>query len=231
MKKPYSTPPAPAPAPTIVSVPPPELVGTIVPPEPPRPPDVKLAYHIPDEAELAQFGAKDTPVFPVGSPQAPAGGTPPFGVGMPLGPTVRGDKSVQLGVVLYNETATPKIYDTAPEPELLPPEYSHLPRKTQAELRAGWLKTHSSMEGFHLPSGDIFMPAIKNDKPIVRDESVDISKLTLKTQLELEAGKARLARRDADYRDVLQRVAANEIAAMETSKAEPANMDYETPKR
>jgi hypothetical protein len=188
----------------------PKLVGTIVEANPLPP---VAPFHAPGAAELSAF----PPPAPIGAPVFPQAAPG----------TVYGDRMMMSGLPTGHLVAAPVIDVTEPPPPPPPPKFDELSKKTRNELKAAYVLKHGSDEGFHfvdrtqdyVPRSNIVAAPVPEDA----EPAVDMSKLSEKTRREMNMGSNRLARRSADYRDVLNQVASND--AKKLADGAPVNTD------
>lgn len=210
-----------------------ETIKIAPPADPVVPPDAP--FHNPSTSELDKFAPPPPlPPLPAGVTESAVDAQDAAPIEAHPRQLVHGDRTTMLGLTLQHEVPAPNIVASEPvEAPILPPRYSHLPKKTQMELRRGWLHTHSSMDGFFIENSQPMPPEPEAPPPPPElDPRVDYDKLPLRTKLELEAGAKRLHRAQTDYQAVLDQVARNDAARLqEGEKPKAGDMDYAAPKR
>jgi hypothetical protein len=223
------TPPAP-PAPE------PELVGKIV--EAPAPAESvgEKEFRTPTAADLTNLGfppeppleappatPESQPELTPAPPPVPAAKMPAFAGGQSSEGKTAGDSRVGGG---------PPTTTSGPVPIPPPPAFDDLSEKTKAELRAGYRALKGTEEGFRFVQ-PVDAPAVTTQPPVSvatpkdapPDEPIPTT-LSEKTRLELEAGRARIASRNADYQAVQERVAKQ--AAKDLADGKVGDLSYPT---
>lgn len=198
-----------------------ELVGAIFtsPPEGTGTPAFKAAT----ADVLAEFPEPEPLVMP--TPTAPPA--------EPYQPGTRTGVFPQAPVQVYETTqgiksAPPVVIDTKPE-EPPPPNWDNLSERTRAELETG-----RQQVGGTQPLREAIIPKPAPDprsnvpEPVVEPEpALDMSKLSEQTRAELRAGAEALARRNADYRAVMAKIADQNNDRLEKgSPVAPGDLDY-----
>jgi hypothetical protein len=174
---------------------------------------------------LAEFPAPEPLVMP----------SPVVAPSEPYQPGTRSGVFPQAPVHAYEVTqgiksAPPVIIDTKPE-EPPPPNWDNLPERTRAELEMGRKQVGGDLslqeaimpQPAPLPTSNLPEPAAEPEAPL------DWSKLSEQTRAELSAGAEALAKRNADYRAVLKKLAdqSNDRLAA-AAPPRPGDMDYNT---
>jgi hypothetical protein len=125
-----------------------------------------------------------------------------------------------------------------PPPAAPPPKRFHeLGERTQAEVKAYWLRRHPGEEfpehDWVEPTGAITeLPGgapLEEDLPTVHVDRQPV-KVSQKTLDEMNAGKARLQERSDERAAVLRKQAEMNAGTLATGEALPGNMDYVEPK-
>jgi hypothetical protein len=174
---------------------------------------------------LAEFPEPEPLVMP--APTAP----PPE----PYQPGTRSGVFPQAPVQVYETTqgiksSPPVVIDTKPE-EPPPPNWDNLSERTRAELETG-----RQQVGGTQPLREAIIPKPAPDprsnvpEPVVEPEpALDMSKLSEQTRAELRAGAEALAKRNADYRAVLKKLADQSNDRLTAAAPpQPGDMDYNT---
>lgn len=177
---------------------------------------------------LAEFPPPPPLVLP---PDAAVVGAPPE----PYQPGTRSGVFPQAPVHAYEVTqgiksAPPVIIDTKPEEPPLP-NWDNLPERTRAELEMGRKQVGGDLplqeaimpQPAPLPTSNLPEPAAEPEAPL------DWSKLSEQTRAELSAGAEALAKRNADYRAVLKKIADKSSDRLTAAAPpQPGDMDYNT---
>jgi hypothetical protein len=122
------------------------------------------------------------------------------------------------------------VIDTKPE-EPPPPNWDNLPERTRAELEMGRKQVggNLSLQEAIMPK-PVPLPTSNRPEPAAEPEaSLDWSKLSEQTRAELRAGAEALAKRNADYRAVLKKLADQSSDRLTAAAPpQPGDMDYNT---
>lgn len=180
-------------------------------------PDVLAAFPPPPPiaAPVGAPALDPQPLFGV-FPTAPVKALPPTAPPQPVG-----------GVALNPEPP-------APSP---PKRFHELGERTQAEVKAYWMRRHPGEEfpehDWVEPTGAITeLPGgapLEEELPVVHVDRQPV-KVSQKTLDEMNAGKVRLRERSDERAAVLRKQAEMNAAKLATGEASPANMDYVEPK-
>jgi hypothetical protein len=188
--------------------------------QPPEVVGVAAAFHTPTLDELKDFPPPPPLTAPIAAVAAPP---------------AMDDKTTHGKAMMGTRTEPPKVVETRPAPPPAGTAFDDLPEKTKAEMRAGQQAIGHRGDDASL-SRAIDQQAPNKERPGAtshgRNErpagsDIDESKLSERTRLELKAGRDLLARKNADYKAVLDKVAGNAAKRLdEGAPAAPSDLDY-----
>lgn len=180
---------------------------------------VAPAFHEPTADELKEFPPPPPLITPLSAPLS--------------APLAMDDKSTNGRAIMGTRTDPPKVVETRPEPPPPGPAFDDLPEKTKAEMRAGRKAIGGDVNDGSLSDAVLRQAPDRPVTPVVphardaRPADVEPSKLSERTRLEIQAGRDLLARKKADYKAVLDKVAGNNAKKLEDgAPADASDLDY-----
>lgn len=146
-------------------------------------------------------------------------------VSLPPATILSSEQSSRMGA------GDPNVVHTSPQVPPAAPSLDHLPEKTRQELEAGRRAVGSKKSLAEALAADTPVNPTSNvsqsPAEVETEKEPDWSKLPERTRRELEAGREALRRKDADYRAVVQKVAAADRERLEAgAPADPGDLTY-----